>query len=337
VATCAECGYEAAGSFRFCPECGARADGWSREQRKVVTVLFCDVAGSTALGESLDAEALRALLARYFKRMKAIVERHGGVVRHRRCGPSTGARRWWRSACAGSTSTVDLERRNVLPHRDRLLAMLGRFDEANRLLAGVADRVEELGAVRYRIMLAWRRFDVAMLEGNAARAEVAAREMRETAEATADLGDYMWYCCNLARALLGLGRDDEALKWVERGREISPNEEPLPQMLWRQVRGKVLARRGELEEGERLVREAVALAEETDMLTRTRTRGSTSQRCWLLRVRMRRRSSTGRSRSTSARATSSWRSARDRDWQGRRRRAKSRSRRRTSVTICCPD
>jgi hypothetical protein len=37
-------------------------------------------------------------------------------------------------------------------------------------------------------------------------------------------------------------------------------------MLWRQVRGKVLARRGELQEGERLVREAVALAEETDML-----------------------------------------------------------------------
>jgi hypothetical protein len=37
-------------------------------------------------------------------------------------------------------------------------------------------------------------------------------------------------------------------------------------MLWRQTRGKVLARRGELQEGERLAREAVALAEETDML-----------------------------------------------------------------------
>jgi len=45
-----------------------------------VTVLFCDVAGSTALGESLDAEALRALLARYFERTKSIVERHGGIV-----------------------------------------------------------------------------------------------------------------------------------------------------------------------------------------------------------------------------------------------------------------
>jgi class 3 adenylate cyclase len=52
----------------------------SREQRKTVTVLFCDLTGSTALGERLDPEALRALLARYFERMKAIVERHGGSV-----------------------------------------------------------------------------------------------------------------------------------------------------------------------------------------------------------------------------------------------------------------
>src|SRR6266699_1267846 len=48
--------------------------------RKVVTVLFCDVVGSTELGEKLDPEALRALLARYFERMKAIVESHGGSV-----------------------------------------------------------------------------------------------------------------------------------------------------------------------------------------------------------------------------------------------------------------
>jgi class 3 adenylate cyclase len=48
-------------------------------QRKTVTVLFCDVTGSTALGESVDPEALRGLLAR-FERMKAIVELHGGSV-----------------------------------------------------------------------------------------------------------------------------------------------------------------------------------------------------------------------------------------------------------------
>jgi class 3 adenylate cyclase/tetratricopeptide (TPR) repeat protein len=49
-------------------------------QRKTVTVVFCDVTGSTELGESTDPEALRALLARYFERMKGIVEAHGGAV-----------------------------------------------------------------------------------------------------------------------------------------------------------------------------------------------------------------------------------------------------------------
>jgi class 3 adenylate cyclase len=80
VPTCAVCGYEAGGAFRFCPECGTAAGASGSERRKVVTVLFCDVVGSTALGESTDPEALRALLARYFERMKQIVERHEGTV-----------------------------------------------------------------------------------------------------------------------------------------------------------------------------------------------------------------------------------------------------------------
>jgi class 3 adenylate cyclase/tetratricopeptide (TPR) repeat protein len=51
-----------------------------REQRKTVTVIFCDVTGSTALGERLDPEALRRVMARYFDEMKASIERHGGTV-----------------------------------------------------------------------------------------------------------------------------------------------------------------------------------------------------------------------------------------------------------------
>jgi class 3 adenylate cyclase len=49
-------------------------------QRKVFTALFCDVAGSTALGETVYPEVLQATLARYFERMKSIVESHGGTV-----------------------------------------------------------------------------------------------------------------------------------------------------------------------------------------------------------------------------------------------------------------
>ena len=70
------------GRLGFCPHCGAERvkSLLARELRKTVTVLFCDVTGSTALGESLDPEALRGLLARYFERMRAIVERYGGTV-----------------------------------------------------------------------------------------------------------------------------------------------------------------------------------------------------------------------------------------------------------------
>ena len=45
-----------------------------------MSVVFCDVVGSTDLGDSTDPEALRALLARYFDRMRGIVEGHGGSV-----------------------------------------------------------------------------------------------------------------------------------------------------------------------------------------------------------------------------------------------------------------
>ncbi len=48
--------------------------------RKTVTVLFCDLAGSTALGERLDPEPLRVLLSRWYEAMREPLERHGGTV-----------------------------------------------------------------------------------------------------------------------------------------------------------------------------------------------------------------------------------------------------------------
>jgi class 3 adenylate cyclase/tetratricopeptide (TPR) repeat protein len=82
VIACPSCGRENAEDARFCSACGTElaAVGQSREQRKVVTVLFCDLVGSTALGESTDPEALRARMRRYFEDLRVILERHGGTV-----------------------------------------------------------------------------------------------------------------------------------------------------------------------------------------------------------------------------------------------------------------
>ena len=79
--TCPNCGRESPEDFTFCPTCGqplTPAPG--REVRKIVTVVFCDVTGSTAMGERLDPESLRDVQSRYFEAMRAAIERHGGTV-----------------------------------------------------------------------------------------------------------------------------------------------------------------------------------------------------------------------------------------------------------------
>jgi class 3 adenylate cyclase/tetratricopeptide (TPR) repeat protein len=82
VSVCEACGRENPVDASFCNGCGAplAAPDSSTERRKTVTVLFCDVIGSTALGEQLDPESLRRVLARYFDVARDAVGRHGGVV-----------------------------------------------------------------------------------------------------------------------------------------------------------------------------------------------------------------------------------------------------------------
>ena len=80
--TCANCGRESPEEFAFCPACAAPLvpAAPTREVRKTVTVVFCDITGSTALGERLDPESLRDVQSRYFDVMRSAIERHGGTV-----------------------------------------------------------------------------------------------------------------------------------------------------------------------------------------------------------------------------------------------------------------
>jgi class 3 adenylate cyclase/tetratricopeptide (TPR) repeat protein len=82
--TCTSCGTENPDGFRFCGNCATPLPARPQKQdaRKVVTALFCDVVGSTALAEELeDPEKLSELLRAYFDVIGATIERHGGTVR----------------------------------------------------------------------------------------------------------------------------------------------------------------------------------------------------------------------------------------------------------------
>jgi class 3 adenylate cyclase/tetratricopeptide (TPR) repeat protein len=78
---CGRCGADLPPDARFCPSCGLElTPAPVGEERKLVTVLFADVTGSTELGEKLDAERLREVMDAFFSAMREEIEAEGGTV-----------------------------------------------------------------------------------------------------------------------------------------------------------------------------------------------------------------------------------------------------------------
>ncbi|MFJ2193008.1 adenylate/guanylate cyclase domain-containing protein [Kitasatospora sp. NPDC087861] len=80
---CPLCAQLASTNDQFCPSCGtsrAAALDLAAEERKLVTVVFCDLVDSTALSGALDPETLREVILRYFERMHRQIEAHGGTL-----------------------------------------------------------------------------------------------------------------------------------------------------------------------------------------------------------------------------------------------------------------
>ncbi|MFN0284481.1 MAG: ATP-binding protein [Kineosporiaceae bacterium] len=80
---CRECGEANPERARFCLACGSALgakDGHARASRRIVTVLFCDVVGSTTMGDVLDPESVRTMMSLFFARARSALERHGGTV-----------------------------------------------------------------------------------------------------------------------------------------------------------------------------------------------------------------------------------------------------------------
>ena len=85
VPFCSQCGTDNPDAAKFCFACGsplvsAAPAAPPQEVRKVVSIVFSDLKGSTAMGEKLDSESLREVMTRYFDAMSAELEKHGGVV-----------------------------------------------------------------------------------------------------------------------------------------------------------------------------------------------------------------------------------------------------------------
>ena len=155
----------------------------------------------------------------------------------------------------------------VRGRRAEALAMLGRFDEARAILSELrAELIDRGNVVALAELNAEISVDVELLAGDPAAAAKYGEEARRLLDELGQKAGVSAAAAGLAQALYVDGRLDEAEAWSDRAAELGASDDLGTQMRWREVRAKVLARRGEHPEAERLAREAVALGDETQML-----------------------------------------------------------------------
>jgi class 3 adenylate cyclase len=151
-------------------------------------------------------------------------------------------------------------------NRAAALAMLGRLDEARAVLADFQAELAERGGKMTRLYSAYAAKRVELLSGNAAAAAAAGEEHYRLLEELG-LPSYLpSVAAGVARAYCELGRLEDATAWASRAADLGASNDAYTQTVWRQVRARVLAHGGEHVEAERLAREAVAIADETDSL-----------------------------------------------------------------------
>lgn len=160
-----------------------------------------------------------------------------------------------------------LEQRRITAAAYRALAglraMEGEFDEARRLAREDRAILEALGLKVAAAMAAEEYGLVEILAGDAAAAE---EQLRAGYAALEEIGETSLLpniAAMLAQVLYSQGRDDEAFRFSEISEHATARDDLAPQVQWRAVRAKLLARAGAADDGERLAREAVALAEGT--------------------------------------------------------------------------
>jgi DNA-binding SARP family transcriptional activator len=156
----------------------------------------------------------------------------------------------------------------ILAYVAGLEAMAGRFDAARELAADARETHEDLAwktnILAFHVPMA---ASIELLAGNFAAAERLLAESCGTLETLGLRGQLATQGTQLAEALYGQGRYEEALHWSEIAETCAATYDVGAQFLWRAVRSKALARLGRVGEGERLARDAAALAAATDSVS----------------------------------------------------------------------
>ncbi len=154
----------------------------------------------------------------------------------------------------------------ALTSQATLEAMRGNFDQACSLTDAAEAAAEEFGQMLSLATIGMAVGEIEMLAGNPSAAEAAVRRSCELLEELGEEGYRSNAAGQLAASLYALGRLEEADDWARTAEALSTGDDITSQVLWRQVRARLLAHGGDAAEAERLALEAVSLAEETDML-----------------------------------------------------------------------
>ncbi|HSC51221.1 MAG TPA: tetratricopeptide repeat protein, partial [Gaiellaceae bacterium] len=145
-------------------------------------------------------------------------------------------------------------------------ALQGRFDEARALLAESHQILAELGRKVDLVTLAFWSGPLELLAGNPAEAARVTGEACDFLDAAGERGWLSTMATLHASALFDLGRFDESEAAALRSRDAATSDDANAQASWRTALAKVLAQRGEHEEAERLVEEALPIADSSDEL-----------------------------------------------------------------------
>jgi tetratricopeptide (TPR) repeat protein len=147
------------------------------------------------------------------------------------------------------------------------LAMLGRFEEARAILSVArAEQAERGGGILLANLTVFESASVELLADDPVAAAVFAEEGFRLHEELGEQGFLAAAAGIQAEVHYALDRLDEASSWADRAAKLGTRADIGKELTWRPVKAKVLARRGEHEAAERLIRETVTMCDRTEAL-----------------------------------------------------------------------